>query len=268
MQLVSRLGQTTLGDLLGLLHRAGASGVLELIEPHARHAIHLRRGFVQAVESDSVASRLGDVAARFAGVSRPVVERARMFAHQRGLRIGQALVATHAIRPGALDDLLAAQQRERLERLYDLGEAEVRFRVARPLPAGASEQTPLPPREAFHGRPRKFDRDTTAQPGFRAPPRPRPATATASSGPSPHAQKQPPPLRRDGHTEPGPAISGAHRVLGVAPGADSKTLRAAFKRLVLELHPDRSPEASADEKNSRGRKLMAVVEAYRSLRVD
>ncbi len=256
MQLVSRLGQTTLGDLLAELHRAGASGVLELIEPHARHAIHLRRGFVQAVESDAVASRLGDVAARFAGVSRPIVERARMFAHQRGLRIGQALVATHAIRPGALDDLLAAQQRERLERLYDVSEAEVRFRVARPLPAGASEQTPLPPREMFHGRPRKFDRDAPTRPAFRAPPRPR---QDAASAPPPAS---PPSVR---HVAP---IAGAHRVLGVGPDADSKTLRAAFKRLVLELHPDRAPEASADEKATRGKKLMAVVEAYRSLRVD
>lgn len=253
MQLVSHLGQTTLGDLLALLHRAGASGVLELIEPHARHAIHLRRGFVQAVESDAVASRLGDVAARFGGVSRPLVERARMFAHDRGLRIGQALVATHAIRPGALDDLLAAQQRERLERLYELQEAEVRFRVARPLPPGASEQSPLPPREMFHGRPRKFDRDAAPRPEARAsqrPPRPPPTPGSDS---------------RAFHKG-DPTV--AYRVLGVDSGADAKTLRAAFKRLVLELHPDRAPDASADDKVTRGRKLMAVVEAYRSLRAD
>lgn len=241
MQLVSRLGHTTLGDLLASLHRAGASGVLELIEPHARHAIHLRRGYVQAVESDSVASRLGDVATRVHGITRPVVERARMYAQQRGLRIGQALVATHAIRPGDLDDLLAAQQRERLERLYTLDDADVRFRVARPLPAGASEQSPLPPRDVFYGRPRKHRR-VEARGSARMPP------------PSPNTPRVIP-------------RQSAHDVLGVTPGVDAPTLRAAFKRLVLELHPDRATDVEAEEKAARSRRLVAVLDAYRSLRV-
>jgi hypothetical protein len=242
MQLASRLRETTLGDLLATLHRAGANGVLELIEPHARHAIHLRRGFVQAVESDAAAVRLGDVVMRARGVARPVVERARLIAHARRIRIGQALVRERVITPLDLDEMLAVQRRERLERLYALADAEVRFRVARPLPAGASEQTPLSPRDVFHGRPRRRARagndarDTTGYVPF-ARPRATPADPRA------------------------PWLA----VLGLASGATPEQIRAAYKRMVLALHPDRAPETSEADRAARARKLVAVVEAYRKL---
>ena len=241
MHIASRLRQTTLGDLLASLHRAGASGVLELIEPHTRHAIHLRRGFVQAVESNAAAMRLGDVATRVQGVSRPIVERARMFAQQRGLRIGQALVATNAIRPSDLDALLAAQQRERLDRLFVLADAELRFHVARPLPAGASEQNPLPARDVFYGRPRKAGRTGHAKGAdTRSAPRAPPQSMAAATSP-------------------------AHTVLGVTADAQPTAIRHAFKRLVFELHPDRAPGASNTERAERSRRLIAVVDAYRSI---
>ena len=92
MQLSSRLRDTTLGDLLALMHRNNASGVLELLESRSRHAIHLRRGYVQAVESECATLRLGDVATRRWGIGRISVERARMYAHSKGIKIGQALV--------------------------------------------------------------------------------------------------------------------------------------------------------------------------------
>lgn len=241
MQLASRLRHTTLGDLLATLHRAGASGVLELIEPHARHAIHLRRGHVQAVESDASASRLGDVATRIGGVPRPVVERARLFAHARGIRIGQALVAARALSPAALDELLAAQQRERLEGLYALTDAEVRFRVARSLPAGASERCPLTARETYYGRPR--------------------ARARASSeARTTHHRAVP--------TNPTSVSSTRARalaVLGLGPSASDAEARAVYRSWVLALHPDRCQALDEAERNARVRRLAAVVEAYRAL---
>src|SRR5207249_4521502 len=109
---------------------------------------------IQAVESGASVTRLGDVAARARGIPRTLLERARMLAASRGMRIGQAMIAARLVHPADLDALLAQQQRERLDRLFALGDAEVRFRVARPLPGGASEQPPLSPRETFHGRPR------------------------------------------------------------------------------------------------------------------
>jgi len=60
MQLPGRLSASTLGDLLGALHREGVTGLLELSEirgPHGRtvpgriHRIHLRGGLVLGVET-------------------------------------------------------------------------------------------------------------------------------------------------------------------------------------------------------------------------
>jgi DnaJ-domain-containing protein 1 len=226
MQLASRLRDTSLGDLLAALHRAGASGVLELIERHTRHAIHLRRGHVQAVETDARATRLGDVAIRAGAASRPCVERARIYAQSRGLRIGQALVATRTIDTHELDSLLATQQRERLASLYRLGDAEVRFRVARPLPEGACERQPLGPQETFFGRPRRKPRTMV-----------RPAAA----------------------------LRAPRAILGVTESANRDEIRVAFRRLVLELHPDRAVDVPDAERNARAARLVEVLEAYRSL---
>jgi hypothetical protein len=60
MHLPGRLSSTTLGDLLGALHREGVTGLLELSElrgprgltvPGRVHRIHLRAGLVVAVET-------------------------------------------------------------------------------------------------------------------------------------------------------------------------------------------------------------------------
>jgi hypothetical protein len=49
-----------------------------------------------------------------------------------------------------------------------------------------------------------------------------------------------------------------HRILGVSVGASPAEIRRAFRRLVLELHPDRSP--TGDEA-----RFLEVVEAYETL---
>ncbi|MDP3278422.1 MAG: J domain-containing protein [Deltaproteobacteria bacterium] len=244
MLIASRLRDTTLGDILAQLHRDGASGVLELLEPKARHAIHLRRGYVHAIESESSAQRLGDVAARRWGLGRPAIERARFVAHTRGIRIGQALVATEAIAPGQLDALLAEQQRVRLEALYAIPDAEIRFRVARPLPLGAAEHVPLPARETFFGRPRK--RPLAHDP--------RKAQSTRSAR-SPHVS----------HTmsRVSPEIRNAYAALGVAITCDRVALRHAYRTRVLALHPDRAMSLPEDERNRRSRELITVLQAWR-----
>jgi DnaJ-domain-containing protein 1 len=241
MQIASRLRDTTLGDILAQLHRENATGVLELIEPRARHAIHLRRGYVHAVESESAVLRLGDVAARRWGIGRTLVERARMFAHAKGLRIGHALVATRAIDPSQLDDLLAEQQRARLEMLYDLRDAELRFRVARPLPNGAAEQIPLEARDVYYGRPRKQSRDEARASTERA--------------------RQPRVSRAHAYH----AMAREFALLGVSPESEPSAVRAAFRALVMELHPDRAHGVSDEERDRRARKLVDVVRAYKAL---
>ncbi len=59
---------------------------------------------------------------------------------------------------------------------------------------------------------------------------------------------------------PMPHEQNAYAVLGLLPGASGREIRRAFRRLVLELHPDRH-EGDA----SRAERLRAVVEAYESL---
>jgi hypothetical protein len=242
MQLASRLRDTTLGDLLAQLHRNHASGVLELLESRSRHAIHLRRGFVQAVESECATLRLGDVATRRWGIGRISVERARMFAHSKGLKIGQALVALHVIEPGQLDALLAEQQRARLDMLYTLRDAELRFRVTRPLPLGAAEQSPLGTKDTYYGRPRKTTRPTGSQ-----------NRTSEGTTTYPTARVSAHPLAQEFAT------------LGLETTADCTAIRAAFRQLVLQLHPDRAQQANEQERERRAQKLIAIISAYRTL---
>lgn len=48
-------------------------------------------------------------------------------------------------------------------------------------------------------------------------------------------------------------------VLGVAPDADVETARRAYRRLVLECHPDRNPSPAA------AARFAAIAEAYRTI---
>lgn len=97
MQLPGRLSSTTLGDLLGTLHRERISGTIELCEigsPAGRgvsgrvHRVHLRSGLVVAVDT-------------------------------------------------TLPGVTHADVRRRLEALFALYDATIAFRTARPLPSSA-----------------------------------------------------------------------------------------------------------------------------------
>ena len=75
MNLPGRLTLTTLGDLLGTLHRAGATGVLEIVEPSGAragitHRVKLRSGLVDAVETDLDHPRLGELLVREGALDR------------------------------------------------------------------------------------------------------------------------------------------------------------------------------------------------------
>lgn len=53
----------------------------------------------------------------------------------------------------------------------------------------------------------------------------------------------------------------ARRILGVAPGADEATIRAAHRRLLAEEHPDRGGSESATREINAARDLL--LDAYR-----
>src|SRR5437762_2214633 len=84
MLLPSRLSSTTLGDLLGTLHRADTTGVLEIVEvavtagrgvPGRSHRIHFVAGLVAAVETELSVEPLGEVLRRRGLVDRAALER-------------------------------------------------------------------------------------------------------------------------------------------------------------------------------------------------
>ncbi len=228
MLLPSRLRETTLGDLLASLHRAFASGVLELLEADRRHAIHLRRGLVQAVECSERAYRFGDLAAETGLCPRADVERASREARARGRRIGHHLVTVGTLSAQARDRVLDAQRARRLDALYALSDADLRFHAARPLPPGASEHTPMDARETFHGRARRRDR---GRPG-----------AAAS-----------------------PSRLAALAALGLSGDCSDAQVRARYRERVRALHPDRARPTSERERRSQLAELRAVIDAYRAL---
>lgn len=228
MNLPSRLRETTLGDLLASLHRAYASGVLELVEADRRHAIHLRRGLVQAVECSERAHRFGDLAADTGLCPRADVERASREARARGWRIGHHLVTTGSLSPQSRDRVLDAQRARRLDALYALGDAELRFHAARPLPPGSSEQVPMDARETFHGRLRR--RDRTQRPAGRASSR-----------------------------------QAALAALGLTAEASDDEIRSRYRARVRALHPDHAPTENDRARQRQVSELRAVIEAYRVL---
>lgn len=224
MTLPSRLGETTLGDLLAALRRAHATGTLEIIEPDQVHHLHLRAGAVQAVESSADPRRFGDLAVAAGLASRHAVESAWGVGRARGFRIGQSLVWRRVVSSSARDRVLDSQRLARLDSLYRVRDAALRFRSARALPEGTAEQAPLGARETFHGRPRRRDH---------------------------------------GRSTADPARVEALATLGFDRDPGGVLLRRRFHELVLTLHPDRHPDDASRGRGERLRAVIAAYRLLR-----
>ena len=205
MLLPGRLSASTLGDLLGALHREGITGLLELSEirgprglsvPGRIHRIHLRGGLVVAVETPLPVRRLGEL-------------------------------------------------RECLDAVFSIEEAAVAFRTARPL-AQVVRVAPLQPREFLHGRPRARDRGNP-------------------SGPTLRDEHETPPPRSGVRPVSDDPRSRARRVLGVAESAGPGEVRRAFRKLAIDLHPDRAGQGSLDEQRRRATRFAELSAAYHLL---
>jgi DnaJ-domain-containing protein 1 len=233
MQLPGRLRESTLGDLLGALHRDGATGTLELIETRGTtagraHRLVLEQGEIVRVEGGARTARLGALL----GLE-PQARRAT--ATGEHLRIGEYLVAAGLVRPERLREVLRAQMRERLEAIFALEDAQIRFHAPRPRAEDPTAPTPLARGEFLEGRPRLRDR------GRRLP------------------ESQPPRGR------PGGSRAEALRVLGLAEGASAADIHRAFRQLAQEHHPDVFPHASPDERRERLRRFAELSRAYHTL---
>jgi hypothetical protein len=219
MQLPGQLKNTTLGDLLGALHRDRASGVLELIEPDGRlHRIELREGDVEHVETDRGGPLLGDLL----GLDDLPFD-------TNDLRLGEALLAEGRIGRHQLAQALRRQAIARLECLFGIEEASIRFRAPRPLDDDPTSPRPLGGSEFLSGRPRHRARNST------------------------HVF---PEARRS---------EGALSVLGLGAGASREDIRRAFRELARQHHPDRRPGAGHRERLEMLRRFAEISRAYHTL---
>ena len=232
MQLPGRLAATTLGDVLGALHRAGARGSLEIVERGGRtHRVFLADGLVTAVELDRASPTLAEVLRREAALDDEVLRRSLLRALAQQRLHGEVLVDDFLIAPQVVGRALRAQLGLRLEALERLADCTLRFRVAVRAPREALAQ-PLGPEQFLHGRRRRRDG---------APP-----DAEAGS-PSALAERA------------------ARRALGVTAFADADEIKRAYRELVRRTHPDLHPSSSSDERRELARRFAAATEAYKLL---
>ena len=231
MLVASHLARSTLGDVLGQLHRAKVTGVLVLEETGARtgcvHAIHLFEGSPRAISSQG--PRLGELLTERGGRARGRLADAVAQQREGDPRLMGEVLCELGEEPRAVEDTMEQQTRARLEPLYALPDARVRFHSAlfddvapRAWVKAARAARPLSPSAFLHGRPRAKPRDTAAD------------------------------ERRE-----------LLRLLDVAEGASAATLREAFKRRVHELHPDRP--MSDEQRATRTKTLARLLGLYQRI---
>jgi hypothetical protein len=236
MNLPGRLTLVTLGDLLGTLHRAEASGVLELVETKGAcagrlHRVYLARGSVDGVETGFDNPRIGELLYDRGLIDRDgLVALIRCVLEQPGRRAGEILVGERLATPAVVGAALRLQLKARLDSMFRLTDASVRFHVRRPM-APVPSGLLLSPRDFLFGRPRTRSRVSNE------------ARARVAA------------LDDAGRAN-------AYRTLGLEPGADAGAVRQAFRRLAREHHPDCHPNASAPEVATLVRRLSEITAAY------
>ncbi|HVY28503.1 MAG TPA: J domain-containing protein [Polyangiaceae bacterium] len=246
MQLPGRLRLTTLGDVLGALHRSQASGVLELSEDRGvTHRVYWTQGMITQIQTDLYRQRLGDLLAGqgFLG-ARALARLARRLLESPSRRAGEILIEEGFANGDLVSAGLRRQLRHKLDALFQIKDAQLAFRIPRPHDA---HQVPLAPGEFLHGRPR-------ARPRARTPEAPPPRAS--SSGSSRARTSQPAPHG---------ARSRAYATLGLLPGADRSAIQQAFRRLALRLHPDRFPNADPSERARLLSRFAELSAAYHAL---
>lgn len=257
MRLPSKLSQSTLGDLLGALHRARTTGVLELVElGHANgraHRIHLTLGLVSAVETSARVPPLGEILVR-EGLMDSASQRRLLgrIASGDGRPSGEILIAEGLSQSALVDRALRAQLRHKLDALFRIQDASVSFHVARG-PAAATP--PLLPREFLHARPRRRDLGESTPPGHEQ------ARLEERSERSPPSGARPrvPMVRTD------PERARALAALGLSGPASVDEIRKAFRQRALALHPDRAGTLAPAERARRAAELSRVTAAYHRL---
>jgi hypothetical protein len=251
MHLPGRLASSTLGDLLGALHRERVTGTVELHERPSRfggaerlHRVHLRGGLVAGVETPLPVPPLGEVLRREGLASSEAVRELVTRIRAGDARFaGEILTNRGLVSPDAVRAALRAQLRERIEALFTIVDAKIAFRTARPQ-AGGATPTPLEPAEFLHGKPRSRDGS-----------RPRPEPARARPLDEPLADE---PLADEPRAR-------ARRLLGIPRDAGPSDVRRAFRRIAGPLHPDRVPHVGDAERAAYVARFAELAAAYHLL---
>jgi DnaJ-domain-containing protein 1 len=246
MNLPGRLRLTTLGDVLGALHRSGASGILELSEDRGvTHRVYWTTGVITQVETDLFRERLGELLAGQGFLGAGALARlARRLLEAPRRRAGEILVEEGLVSPDLVSAGLRRQLRHKLDALFRLRDARLTFRVPRPREA---PHTPLSPQEFLHGRPRAR------------------ARARAAAAQESHGAEEVSSWAQPTRAAPNGARTRAYATLGLLPGADQATIQRAFRRLARNLHPDRFPNADSSERARLLARFAELSAAYHSL---
>lgn len=250
MHLPRRLSTSTLGDLLGSLHREGITGLIELGEirgpdgrsvPGRVHRIHLRGGLVVGVDTGLPVPPLGEILRR-EGLLPGEAVRLLMSRIEAGDRraAGEILHSAGLASAEAIRAALRTQLRERVDALFGIEDATVGFHTARPL-RHALRVAPLGPGEFLHGRPRGRDRGR-AQPDEVPSSQARPVAAASED-----------PCER------------ARRLLGIPRGAGLGEVRRAFRKVAGAVHPDRLASAALEEQQRQAARFAELSAAYHLL---
>jgi hypothetical protein len=239
MLLPGRLRSTTLGDLLGTLHRGEASGTLELVEDRGRtHRIHITGGLVVAVELDAATPTLAEVLRGEPDTDEDLIKRSLLRALASQRLHGEVLIGEFHVSAAVVGRALRRQLAARLQALEELTDARVCFRVA-----------VRPPRGALQGRP-----SSAAEPLWNSPLGPRDFL---------HGRRR---ARERAGRPPAPVVhSSAWQALGLSPGAEEGEIKRAYRRLARAVHPDLHPEATDGERRVLAARFNALTEAYRIL---
>ncbi|MEO8878079.1 MAG: DUF4388 domain-containing protein [Polyangiaceae bacterium] len=238
MQLPGRLRKTSLGDLLGSLHRARAHGTLELGDGDRTHRIFVNAGQVVAVELDGSSMSLGDVLRTSNAVDDDTLRKSVLRAIASRRLLGEVLVHDFRVAPQVIGAALRRQIARRLEQLDRLQDARISFRVAVRPPLNALRDEPLRPEEFLKGRRRARDRE--------------------DNGSGEHRAYAAPRAQIDSERMQALRLLG----LGFDEARDADAIRRAYRKLVKTVHPDTHPHATDEERHRLESRFSEVTSAY------